>query len=143
MLEFAGRFTVSVKFAELLSAGSQPVAPPEVAVHAHAHELNCTGMLSVTSEPGASDGPTLLTTIVYTSWPPIGYVVTPSSLVTPRSAIGCTLSVSLLLQTGFTKLRVMVASLTQLVPRRLVPAGGCTLAVLVTVPVLAVIDALT
>ena len=73
-------------------------------------------------------------------------LVAPSVFEITRLADGVTVSVSGLLQVGDVKVRTMVpggTSLTQLVPVLVVPPGGVTLAVFVTLPLSAVTVAFT
>src|SRR5258705_124804 len=77
-------------------------APPLAAVHAAAVLLNPAAAASVSTEPSPDDEPAFATTIVYVVVPFALTVVTPSVLVTDRSTIGITVSVSLaVLLAGF------------------------------------------
>ncbi|XIG26128.1 hypothetical protein PRJ39_07970 [Lysobacter enzymogenes] len=83
---------------------------------------------SRTTEPSAALGPALLSSIVYVVGSPALTVLTPLLLVSVRSATGVTVSVSVTLPGG-------VGSV--------VPAGGVTVTVLLTEPLLAVTVAIT
>src|SRR5258706_415498 len=105
-------------------AGAGHAAPPVAPRHTAAVLLRPAAIGSVTIEPLPDDGPALETTTVYVVVPLALTVVTPSVLVIDRSASGCTLSVSL---------AVLLPGVGSLVP-----AGGATVTVLVTVPLVAV-----
>src|SRR5258706_362576 len=105
-------------------AGAGHAAPPVAPRHTAAVLLRPAAIGSVTIEPLPDDGPALETTTVYVVVPLALTVVTPSVLVIDRSPSGCTLSVSL---------PVLLPGVGSLVP-----AGGATVVVLVTVPLFAV-----
>src|SRR6185295_1613760 len=94
--------------------------PPPAPTHVHV-QVSDAGNVSVTDEPGALLGPALDAVIVYVTEPPGVAVVTPSVLVTARSAVAPSVSVSV------AELLPGVGSVT--------PAGAATVAVLESVPV--------
>src|SRR5690348_15922955 len=67
---------------------------PAVPVAVHVTPPNAAGKLSATLAPTASDGPPLLTTIVYVSAVPGTCDVLPSVFDTARSACGVSVSLS-------------------------------------------------
>ncbi len=91
------------------------------AEHVHVAPVNAAGKVSVKLEAGAAEGPALDATIVYVAEVPGTSLVTPSVLVTERSARGVRVSVSV------AELLAPVGSLP--------PTGAATVAVLTSEPV--------
>ena len=93
MLPPAGIETVAAMFPEPEAVKLVPLDPDAVQLT----DPKLAGKLSLTVAPTASDGPPLLTTIVYVSDVPGTCVVFPSVFVTARSACGVKVSVSVAL----------------------------------------------
>jgi hypothetical protein len=72
---------------------AEQVAPPP-AEQVHVAPVSAAGRLSATTAPGTSDGPALVTVIVYVIVSPGTAVVAPSVLATTRSASATTVVVS-------------------------------------------------
>jgi hypothetical protein len=109
------RFAVWLMFPEPLAAAQ---LDPADAVHVHVTPVRLAGKLSVTVAPVTTDGPALLTVIVYVTGEPAPVVVRPSIFVIDRSAVIVSVSVALLF--------AMLGSV--------IPAGGITVAVFDRVP---------
>src|SRR3954453_22957836 len=77
----AGRLTVSLRFPEPEAVQVPPPAPMQVQA-----QVSEAGKVSATVAPVALLGPALLAVIVYVTEPPGVVVVTPSVLVTLKSA---------------------------------------------------------
>ena len=112
MLPPAGIETVAAMFPEPEAVKLVPLVPDAVQLT----EPKLPGKLSATLAPTASDGPPLLTTIVYVSDVPGTCVVLPSVFVTARSACGVKVSESVaLLLPGSGSVVVAAATLAEAV----------------------------
>src|SRR6185295_1324621 len=113
-----GAATVDVLLRLPVAAAVQVPPPAPTQVHV---QVNEAGKVSATEEPGALLGPALEAVIVYVTEPPGVAVVTPSVLVTARSALAANVSVSV------AELLPGVGSVT--------PPGAATVDVLLRLPV--------